>query len=266
MIKLILIAFLCFALSGPVYGDSEEEEPAKSDCLTAGSAKIKLSINVPPGACGCPDDDDEEAASLCLGLENSQKISDAVQNIIKSNEDSYDVIQKLKLHRFMYGMEYNDFSANIKDNDFDLVGFAELKELVEKYKICKKECKVYYTLRKSLRDDSASATVEEIKNADGKTKTITVTGKLVILGDSINEVQEKMVKDIQVTGVTIKATTLIADVNLMNALWHGKKLRIEATNLVTVANRVIDVSACMYYLTLVCSCNDFLLSFFNSRR
>jgi GTPase SAR1 family protein len=251
MIKLILIAFLCFALNGPVYGHSEEEEPAKPDCLTAGSAKIKLSINVPPGACGCPDDDDEDGASLCLGLENSQKISDAIQNIIKSNGDSYDVIQKLKLHRFMYGMEYNDFSANIKENDFDLVGFAELKELVEKYRICKKECKVYYTLRKSLRDDSASAVVEEIVN-DDNTKTIVVTGNLVILGDAINEIQEKMVRDIQITGVTIKASTLIADANLMNALWHGKKLRIEASNLVTVASRVIDVSACMYYLSLVC--------------
>lgn len=246
MIKLILLSFLCLALNGPVYGHSEEANP---DCLTAGSVKIKLSINVPPGACGCDSTENGEEQNLCLGLENSQKISDAVLDVLKRNpESSYDVIKNLQLHRFIYGMEYNDFSKNIKDNDFSFDGYAELKELVGKYKICKKECKVYFTLRKALRENAANAKITEEKNADGDSKTITVEGDVIVLGDSIKEIQELLVRDIQVTNVVFKAKTFLADVNLPNALWHGKFVRVEAENMMITATSVWDVDGCTYRL------------------
>lgn len=254
MIKLILIAFLSFALSGQVYGhstsssgeDVREAEEWDADCQVAGSAKIKLSINVPPGGCGCPSDEDEEKEDLCLGLDNSKKISDALLNILDWNDHSYDVIEALQITQFMNGMEYNDFSDNIKNNDFPFAGFAELKELVQMYKICKKECQVYFTLRKTLRENAAVASTEESVNVYG-TLDFIVKGDLVILSDSIKEIQEQLVRESQYTDVIIKAKTFIADVNLMRDVWHGKHLRIEATNFLIGAKTVLwDLESCKY--------------------
>ena len=253
MIKLILIAFLSFALSGQVYGHSasssgedvkaEEWDP---DCQVAGSAKIKLSINVPPGGCGCPSDEDEEKENLCLGLDNSKKISDALLNILDWNDHSYDVIEALQITQFMNGMEYNDFSDNIKNNDFTFAGFAELKELVETYRVCRKECQVYFTLRKTLRENAAVASTEESVNAYG-TLDFIVKGDLIILSDSIKEIQEQLVRESQYTDVIIKAKTFIADVNLMSNVWHGKHLRVEATNFLIGAKTVLwDLESCKY--------------------
>lgn len=248
MIKLILIAFLCFALSGPVYGSDDD---AQSDCQTAGSARIKLSINVPEGACGCDSDDDEETEDRCLGLENSQKISDALLNVLDKNGHSFDVIQKLLIHRFIYGLEYNDFSDNIKNNDFEFEGYAKLKRLVEKYRVCKKECKVYFTLRKALRENAASSgSIVEIVNDDG-TKTLIVEGSVIILSDSVKDVQERIVSDSRYTSVVFKASTFISDTHLMNALWHGKTLRVEAENFIAATKTSLwSVEACMYQFDL----------------
>lgn len=247
MIKLILVAFLCFALSGPVYG-TDDEQP---DCQIAGNARIKLSINVPEGACGCDSDEDEDSENRCLGLDNSQKISDAVLNVLDKNGHSYDVIEKLMIHRFIYGLEYNDFSDNIKNNYFNFEGYADLKELVQKYRVCKKECKVYYTLRKALRENSASAgSLSETVNGDG-TKTLTVDGNFIILSDTVKDVQEKIVKDSRYTKVVFKASTFVSDVHLMNALWHGKVVRIEAENVIAgTKTSMWNVEACKYRFDL----------------
>lgn len=258
MIKLILIAFLSLALSGPVYGHDDES----ADCYP-GNARIKLSISVPAGACGCDSDEEEgEKEDLCLGLENSKKISDAVLNVLELNDHSYDVIDKLLIHRFVYGLEYNDFSDNIKNNDFEFEGFAELKELVEKYKVCKKECKVYFTLRKALRENAADTNMAEVNNEGEDTQSITLEGKIVILGDSVKELQEKIVTNNKVTKVVIKTKTFIGDVNLFNAIWHGKHIRVEAENFIAASkNTFWDVSACMYQCSILLNFLTFFLFF-----
>lgn len=235
MIKLILIAFLSLALSGPVHG--HDDEPA--ECYP-GQARIKLSIKVPEGACGCSsDEEEEEEENVCLGMENSKKISDAILYILRNNDDTYDVLTKLSLHKFMYGLDYSDFEDIIKDNDFDLNGFAELKELVEKYRVCKRECKVYFTLRKTLQEEAAYAIIREEENGDGFRTLILdgAEGKLVILGDSIKELQEMIVSDAYINTVTIKAPTIIADVDLLPGIWHGMHIRVEAENFLATAKR-----------------------------
>lgn len=244
MIKLILIAFLSLALSGTVSAHKDNSEELKNfdpNCQIAGSVKVKLSINVPPGACGCPSE--EESEDLCLGLENSKKISDAVLHVLEANGHSWEVIDALLVHRFMAGMEYNDFASNIKNNDFEFEGYEDLKTLVETYKVCKKECKVYFTLRKAFRENSANANVEVIENGD--LLELNVAGDLVILSDAVQEIQEQLVRDIRFSKVVIRTKTFIADALLPNSIWSGKELRIEAENFL-VANRVViwDVSGC----------------------
>jgi hypothetical protein len=246
MIKLILIVFLSLALSESVYAkkdNAEELSEFDPNCQIAGSVKVKLSINVPPGACGCPSE--EESTDLCLGLENSKKISDAVLNVLAANGNSWDVISSLQIHKFMSGMDYTDFANNIKSNDFEFEGFSELKDLVTTYRICKKECKVYFTLRKSLRENSADAETKVFE--EGDLKELIVDGDLIILSDIIKEIQEQIVKDIAFTKVTMKAKTFIADALLPGSIWHGKTLRIEATNFLVASKTVAwDVTGCEY--------------------
>jgi hypothetical protein len=241
MIKLILIVFLSLALSESVYAkkdNAEELSEFDPDCQIAGSVKVKLSINVPPGACGCPSE--EESTDLCLGLENSKKISDAVLNVLEANGHSWEVISSLQIHKFMSGGDYN-----IKNSDFEFEGFSDLKDLVSTYRICKKECKVYFTLRKSLRENSADAKIEVVENGD--LKELNVEGDLVILSDAIKEIQEQLVKDIAFTKVNIKATTFFADALLPSSIWHGKALRIEAKNFLVASKTVAwDVTGCKY--------------------
>jgi hypothetical protein len=251
MIKFILIAILSFALSGTVIAHDEEleilqqqEDDLKQDelnafdpeCQIAGSVKVKLSVKVPPGGCGCPEDEDESTDN-CLGIENSKKISDAVIDILHANGDSYDVISALQIPAFLSGGEYNSFADNIKQNDYEFEGFADLKELVETYKICKKECKVYFTLRKALRENAADAAMNE-ENQDDGTKTLTIAGPVVVLSDIVVEVQSKLMRDIQITNVVFDTPTFFADSNLPNTYWHGKKLTIRATNFVITTSTV----------------------------
>lgn len=253
MIKFILIAILSFALSATVIAQDELEQMKQDDldnfnpdCQLAGSVRVKLSVKVPTGGCGCPEEEEEHSTDNCLGVENSKKISDTVLDILHANGDSYDVISALKIPAFLSGGKYSAFAENIKQNDFEFEGFSELKELVEKYKICKKECKVYFTLRKALRENAANAEMKEETHDDG-TKTLTISGTVVVLSDVVVEIQSKLLKDIQITSVVFDTTTFFADSNLPNTYWHGKKLNVRATNFViTVSTVAWDLHPCKY--------------------
>jgi hypothetical protein len=244
MIKLILIAFLSFALSEvSAHHKHNEEELSDFDpnCQIAGSVKVKLSVNVPPGACGCPDE--EESEDLCLGMENSKKISDALLSVLEASGDSWEVINALQIHRFIAGMDYQDFANHIKNSEFSFEGFEELKELVSKFRVCKKECKVFFTLRKAFRENSANAQVQVVENGDHL--ELSVNGNLVILSDAIKEIQEQLVKDIRYNKVVIKTKTFFADALLPNHIWSGKHLRVEAETFVVVSKNVLwDMTGC----------------------
>lgn len=244
MFKLIvIIAVLCLAFDEQVRGESSE---ASCDDECNGGATIQFSIDVAGGA-NCDEDDaapEEEIVEedTCLGSKNSKRISKALLKVLHGNGDLYQVLLDLKIIDFMYDLlSYQEFADHIKESDLDYEGFARLKKLVTKFKVCKKVCKVYFQLRKTLRDHAANAQLNENAN-DNEQTVITVTGDL-ILYDDVREELENYIKDRQnVVAVNFEATTFILDSSMRQSVWHGKHVNFKAENFIVPREVMINVA------------------------
>ena len=213
MNKLIVFAGLCLALCS-VANAVVREKKRGSD-----GYKFKLDL-----------DDERCCADHCLDVKNSQKISDALVNVLIASNHAYDVLVSLKVIDFMYSkVSYQVFAENIKDNDFDVEGYERLQQLVNKYKICGKVCKVSSTLKKALRAKAANAQVDHSDNEDGS-ENISITGDLIILSDIKHELEDLSSKS-KTSRIAIVANTLIIDEDLDNEIWHSNTIDIHVGTL-----------------------------------
>jgi hypothetical protein len=270
MFKLILtIAILSVAVhgqSGSEEASSEVAEAATGTCnsVCGGKTKIKLEIEVPSG-CGGGGGSLVPAEDLCLGAKNSKKISKCVLNVLHQNPDhSYQILKDLKIIEFVYStMRYGEWADNIKENDFDYVGYPRCQKLVSKFTICKKVCKVYASLRKALREHAADAVIETYASEEGN--YIEVTGELILLGDAAAEVESRLAADATIKEVRFLCKTFIADGNLMNDQWHGINVYVESREFIVPIPIYWDVTTGKSYEILI-SLHFLIIFFCNPQR
>lgn len=227
MIKFILIAVLCVALA--------ERASAKIVEKRVGKDGYKFVLDT---------DDDRCCEDTCLATENSKKISNAIINIIHSNEDIiHEVLRELRILDFLYEfISYQDFADWITNNDYSYIGYERLQQMVKRYKICKKVCKVYHQLRKAIEEQAAEVQMFEIVNEDG-TKTLQVVGNLVVLGDILVDLENYFINDHDYTKVEFVCKTFIADVNFDQDNWSGKNIVVTSDVFIVPVDIVFDTSA-----------------------
>lgn len=186
-------------------------------------------------------DDENCCKDHCLATKNSAKISKAVLDVIHQNGDTYEVLKTLKIIDFMSGnIVYEEFADNIKDNDYELVRYETLQQLVRRYKICKKVCKVYYELRKAIRENAANAELHINPKENGKVKII-ISGNLIVLSDILTELEEQLMSDPSIDEIEFSCDTFIIDSDLFNSVWHGKIVSSVSINLIVVRDITWDV-------------------------
>lgn len=226
MIQFVTVFVFCLALNEQAHGKITEE--------FIGEDGYKFNLNF---------DDCDSCEDKCLSSENSKKISDAVLDVIHSNEDVYSVLKELKIILFMYdGITYEEFADNIKENDFEYAKYKKLQKLVKKYKVCQKICKVYFHLRQALREHAADANVEA-KELDDGMKVVVVTGNLVVLDDVRDGIENLFTEDPEIVEIRIRAKTFIVDSSLRKTSWHGKTLKVHTTNFHVATEVIWDVTA-----------------------
>lgn len=252
--------------------------PKQKKPKCGGSTKIKLEIEIPAGSCGGgfgpptgpegpstgPEGPDGPGSSsqegpgsssqegsgsteettkkpedLCLGSENSLKISKNLLKLLVNNSDkTFEILTNLRIIDFMYAnIGYNDFSANIKNNDYSYTGYEKLKSLVKKYRVCKKVCKVYSQLRQALLQNAAYASIVQDSG------TVTVNGDFTIVSQIRQKIEELINGGTPVTNVNFVADTFIADDNLMSSVWGGVIVNVKATNFIIPRDLLWDASA-----------------------
>lgn len=244
MFKLILAIAL---VAVTVHGQSGSHEVAvagesgggscNSPC--GGKTKIKLEIIVPSGGCGgqAPVEDN------CLGVKNSKKISRAILNVLARNEEySFDVLTNLQIIEFTYGIiDYQTFADNIKNNDFDYVGYPRLKKFVNKYEVCKSVCKVYAVLRKALRENAATASVE-LNTDDNGNLNVNVVGDLIILNDATEQILGYLNSEPSVMTVNFISKIFIVDTNILGGPFAGKNINVDTVDFLVPTDVTWDIS------------------------
>lgn len=227
MIKFILIVVLCVALT--------ERASAKIEEKIIGKDGYRLSLDT---------DDDRCCEDTCLATANSKKISDAILYTIHANEDIiFEVLRELKILDFLYGfIQYQEFADWIVANDYNYIGYERLQSLVKRYKVCKKVCKVYYQLRKAIKGHAAEAQLYEIVNEDGS-KTIEVSGNLIVLSDVLSDLEGYFRNDHDYTTVEFTCRTFIADIDFRQEYWSGRNIIVKSTVFIVPVDVVFDTSA-----------------------
>lgn len=211
MIKLIINSFLCFALIGPAVSKISESK--------IGADGWHLVIDL---------DDNRACEDKCLATNNSKKISNAFLNVLQQANHSYDALADLLFVEFVYGLaDYNQWAQNIKQNDFEYEGYEKLQNLVNRYKVCQKVCKVYSQLRKALKKHAGDARMYENDNVDGS-KEIEVNGEICILADMQDNLERFISQDRAYQKVSFNCQVFIADVNLNQAAWAGIDIDVKA--------------------------------------
>lgn len=224
MIKLLFFAVLCVALYEPVQSKIKEE-------VSKGGYKLLIDF-----------DSTRCCTNTCLGSRNSKKISNAVLAIIHSNEHSYQILKDLHILNLMYGTTtYVKWANYIKSVNFDYKGFKRLQRYVNRYKVCKKVCKVFFQLRKAIRDHAADdAVFEQGFNSDGY-KIVRVTSPLIVLQDVVEAIDTLISENPTIVEFQFEADTFIADASLKRKVWHGKIVGVKATSVVIPRNIIWDV-------------------------
>lgn len=216
MIKFIILSLLSIALFGPVHSKITESN--------LGEDGYSLVIDI---------DDNRPCEDKCLATKNSKKISNAILHVLHAANNSYNVLADLRVIEFIYGIiDYKEFADNIKQNNFNYVGYTKLQNLVNRYRVCKKVCKVYSQLRKALKANAGSAPIYENDNPDG-TKNIEVDGTLCILADLYRNLEAFLAQDPTYGGVNFNCQIFIADVNLEQGVWAGVNITV-ASNVTIV--------------------------------
>lgn len=233
MIKFIIISVLCFG-----FIDSKIEEKKDGN-------SFHLVIDIDGNDCCndcCDGGDGSEEEDLCLNTDNSQKISKALVDVIHSNNYSIAVLDDLKIAEFMSSkITYAAFAKNIKSNKFSYEGYKKLRKMVKKYKVCEKVCKVYFELRKALRENSASAVISEVD--DGKnTIEIKVDGPLIIFSDCLDEIVTRLNDKPSIRKVSFLATTMMVDDNMYQENWHGICVSLNVDTVIVCSDSFWDVT------------------------
>lgn len=235
MIKFVLLALLSFSLNDEIFGRFEEDK--------VGSDGYHLELKFDDGVC-CKDKKAEDASPenepICLNSKNSQLIADQTLIVLKRADTSYEALKALKIPEFMISkITYQEWAANIEYGNYNLEGFSKLKELVTKFVLCKKVCKVFFFLRESLREHAAVTNVEDIIEdfGDYQEKYIKISGDLIILGDVRKAIELTMAAaeaDGQpYVGVLFESETMIIDSNLLdNKGWAGKNILLDVENVI----------------------------------
>lgn len=211
MIKLIIYTVLCIALSGPVLSKISEKR--------IGDDGYHLIVDL---------DDNRPCEDKCLATKNSKKISDAILHVLHKAKNSYDVLADLMIIEFIYDqIDYKEWAENIKNNDFEYEGYEKLQNLVKRYKVCQKVCKVYSQLRKALRQHAGAAKMYENDSPDGS-KDIEIVGDLCILEDFIDDLERFISQDRAFQRIVFHCPIFIADTNLKQEKWTGMDVQVNA--------------------------------------
>jgi hypothetical protein len=237
MIKFTLLALLCFSLGDGILGKFHEDK--------VGSDGYHLEISYNDGTC-CKDTKDPEASPeeepVCLNSKNSKLIADQVLVVLKRAEQSYESIKALRIPEFMIGrITYQEWADNVIFGNYQLDGFAKLKQLVSKYVLCKKVCKVFFFLREEIRNHAATNVDFEDESDPNFGRFLKVSGDLVVLSDVRKdiEIQFQAAEDdgAPFQGILFEAETMIIDSNLLeNKGWAGKLVRLDAASVIVPKN------------------------------
>ena len=235
MIKFVLLALLSFSLNDEIFGRFEEDK--------VGSDGYHLELKFDDGVC-CKDKKAEDASPenepICLNTKNSQLIADQTLIVLKRADTSYEALKALKIPEFMISkITYQEWAANIEYGNYNFEGFSKLKDLVTKFVLCKKVCKVFFFLRESLRVHAAETNFDDhIEDfGDYQEKYIKISGDLVILGDVRKALELNMAANEAdgqpYSGVLFEAETMIIDSNLLdNKGWAGKNILLDVENVI----------------------------------
>ena len=226
MIKLTIISLLCIALSGPVLSKISEKK--------IGEDGWHFIVDI---------DDNRSCEDKCLATKNSKKISDATLYVLHAAKNSYNVLEDLLIIDFMYGqIDYKEWASNIKSNDFDYEGYEKLQNLVKRYRVCKKVCKVYSQFRKALKDKAGDVKMYENDNADG-TKDIEVNGDMCVLADMKDDLERFISQDRSFNLITFNCPVCIADTDLDKGVWSGMNIKVNSKVFIAPVDSVWDVTA-----------------------
>lgn len=210
MNKLLLFAVLCVAFASSAQGKPKD-------------GKFILDL-----------DDTRCCKTKCLNSQNSKKIIDALLDLLEKCHNSLQCLLDLMVFDYMYSyILYQNFSANIRDHDFPYDGFWKLQKYVYEFELCKKECKVFYELRKALIDRTAAyVSVNKVQDANG-TVTCRVdssSGTMLVLSVFLDRLTS-CCSDDDVSGFVINTETLVMDDYMDNADFHGKDATFIANNI-----------------------------------
>jgi hypothetical protein len=234
MIKFILLALLCFTLSDQISAKFQEDK--------VGHDGYRLEAKFDDETC-CKDtkkkDASPEVVQVCLDSKNSKKIADAVIAVIQKASmigQSYEVVKALRIPEFMVSkITYQEWAENIEHITYNFEGFSKLQQLVTKYVLCKKVCKVFFHLRDALRQHAATADLDEVPLTD-TTSEIAVTGDLIVLGDIRKDIEHAFLAPPAgktYTQVRFSCDTLIIDANLLDTNgWAGINIVIDCDNVI----------------------------------
>jgi hypothetical protein len=233
MIKLLFLAVLCIALYEPVQSKVKEERS---------KTNYKLSIDF---------DDNKCCENTCLGTRNSKKISNAVLALIHANGQSYAVLKELKILDLMYDhINYQKWSAWIKGGDYGYPGFKKLQRLVNRYKVCKNVCKVFFQLRKAIRDHAGDDATYQLGITENRNKIVKATSGLIVLADIRDALEILLSENPRIVEIQFEGTTFVADATLRRKYWGGKRISVKAQTVVIPKNIIWDVrgnNGGMYY-------------------
>lgn len=225
MIKLLLIVVLAFALQEPVSGKVDEQFLGND------------------GYYFLWDYDSEKLCNaVCLDINNSRKVARALLYLLHANEDLPNLVTDIRLVDFMYRfITYNDFAEHIKANDFSYEGYARLKVLVSKFRVCGDKPKVLKQFRMGLASDAADTIQFYGDTQEDGTTVVSVYGNFILLSEIIGDL-ENLVVDPSIRSVQFHANVMIADANMEQSIWHGQAVDVTANLLASPYQVSWDVS------------------------
>lgn len=211
MNKLLLFAVLCVAFASSAQGKPKDD-------------KFILDL-----------DDTRCCKTKCLNSKNSKKIIDALLDVLEKCHNSLQCLLDLQVFDYMYSyILYQNFSANIRDNDYPYDGYFKLQKYIYEFQLCKKECKVFYELRKALIDRTeAYVSVNKVDYENGtvicrvESRDESEDSSMLVLS-VFQDRLKKCCSDPIVSGFLIKTQTLVMDDYMDNADYHGKNAEFNA--------------------------------------
>lgn len=187
-------------------------------------------------------DDTRCCKTKCLDSKNSKKITDALLEVLDKSNNSLQCLQDLLVIDYMYMLvTYQQWADNIKERDLPYEGFYKLQKYVYEFELCKKECKVFYELRKALVDRTAAlVSVDQIVKDDGSLVCFMVSSTLLVLS-VFSDRLKACCRDGNVSGFEIHGQTLIIDDYIYREDFHGLNALFDAVTLIVPYDSKCDV-------------------------